>query len=464
MMVRAADAGPSIFRHAAVWSLRALLAVVVLGTFAATPPDAPRLTLGLEVGRGALHGDFTSVGWLGAALTAMLHDASGFGALTGFCGLTIVVALALVEMRARTRAGEVLSLVAAVVAAFAFLDFMHVGAGGATWACAAALVFVLDRATGYRILLAIPIAVVWCNVSPDGVLAAPLATLVALGRTFEGGLRSRRTQIAWLAAAGCTLAMLATPLVAAYPAAALEAARFDRDLLGIVALNPRDVAPMGYRSAFLAIVLFFGVAGVRGRRIEDTLLLVFAVALTFVNGAALPLLAIVGVPVMAYTLSKVAPQFYAPPSRRGGWTDALIAGVAIVLAFGFAAGSNTKVRAPWPERVSPAALIAEAAAGGRSHRLFCATIEWCDYALSYPNLSAFADGRLERLTLAGRDAQRSVMRARAGWKATLAAAHVDTILARRGDALSSLLSLDPGWDLADADAAAVLYVRSGASR
>jgi len=56
------------------------------------------------------------------------------------------------------------------------------------------------------------------------------------------------------------------------------------------------------------------------------------------------------------------------------------------------------------------------------------------------------------------------MRARAGWKATLAAAHVDTILARRGDALSSLLSLDPGWDLADADAAAVLYVRSGASR
>ena len=412
------------YRNAAVWSLRALLAVVVFGWFAIAAPRAAAMTAILESGRQVLASHALGIGWLGADAAYTIARLAGFGGLAAASGASVVLALALVELRARERAGYVLSLVAGIFAAFAFLDVMHVGGGATGWVCAAALLYVLDRARGFALpVIAGGVTAVWCNLAPEGVLAPLLAALVAYGYSVDRRFTGRAVGDAWLAVAACALATLCTPAGVAYLQLAPWAAHLHASAGQLLPLAPFTIAPRAYYGAFLATVLFGATLGVARGRAGDVLLLGAALLLTLRNGADAPLLGIIAAPIFAESFAAIAPQFKtAPPARER-------------LAY---------------------------AADGSPHTMVCSVVEWCDYAMLLPNLRPLMDGRLERADRSTRDGQHAIATVGTGWKRELARRGIDTVLTHRTDALAALLELSPNWTVVDGDADVILFQREAA--
>jgi len=446
-------------RQVAVWSLRAMLAVAVRDCFAAGAPRSPQLALGLGIGRRAVAEGAFDIGWLSASIEYVIHAAAGLGGLAALGGLAVIATLALVEWRARLRAGNLLALAATFIAAFAFLDVLRVAGGGASWLAAAALLLVLERAPGRRIFWAIPIAVVWCNLSAQGIVAPLLVVLVALGHMLDEGYDSPAVGRLWLVALGCAVATLLTPAGLAYVVAAPLAARLDRDLLRILPLSPDMLAPLGYRTAFLAIVVGGAALGLSQRRASDGLLLATGVVLTMLDGAYLPLLGIIAAPILAGTLRRIAPQLGSAAPSRALPADAGLAVFALVATVAFAIGINARATAALSQRIAPRELIERLAADGRPHSLYCSVLEWCDYAMGANNVRVWMDGRVEHASRETRDVQRIVARVETGWPDRVRAAGIDALVVRRTDALATLLALSRDWSVSADDETAVLFVR-----
>ena len=450
------------YRNAAVWSLRALLAVVVFGWFAIAAPRAAAMTAILESGRQVLASHALGIGWLGADAAYTIARLAGFGGLAAASGASVVLALALVELRARERAGYVLSLVAGIFAAFAFLDVMHVGGGATGWVCAAALLYVLDRARGFALpVIAGGVTAVWCNLAPEGVLAPLLAALVAYGYSVDRRFTGRAVGDAWLAVAACALATLCTPAGVAYLQLAPWAAHLHASAGQLLPLAPFTIAPRAYYGAFLATVLFGATLGVARGRAGDVLLLGAALLLTLRNGADAPLLGIIAAPIFAESFAAIAPQFKTAPPARERLADGLIAAIAFLLAISLAFVSHARAQAQ-SLRIAPYGMLARYAADGSPHTMVCSVVEWCDYAMLLPNLRPLMDGRLERADRSTRDGQHAIATVGTGWKRELARRGIDTVLTHRTDALAALLELSPNWTVVDGDADVILFQREAA--
>ena len=437
---------------------RALLAAFVLASFAFAAPRAPQLALNLGIGRNVFAGRGFDIGWLGASLEYAVHSAAGYGGLAALGGLAVIATLALVEWRARARAGNLLALAATVIAAFAFLDVLRVAGGGASWLAAAALLVVLERAPGRRVFWAIPIAFVWCNLSAQGIVAPLIVALVALGTMLDEGYDAPTARRLWLVALGCAVATVLTPAGFEFVAAAPLAARLDRNLLEILPLAPNALAPVGYRTAFFAIVVGGAALGLSQRRAVDGLLLAAGIVLTLLDGAFLPVLGIIAAPILAGNLARMLPQFAAaaqPRERKAGVGVAIFAIAAVALAIGI----NLRANVALAERAAPQDLIERLAADGRPHSLFCSALEWCDYAIGASTVHAWMDGRVERSSLATRDVQRIVARVETDWPKRLRASGIDTLVVRKTDALATLLALSHEWYVRDGDETAQLFVR-----
>jgi len=435
------------YRHAAVWSLRTFLTVMIFAWFSVAAPRADKIALTLELGRRAVVEHHFEFGWLGAVFFYFAHELAGFGGLASFSGVSVVIGLALVEFRARPRTGSVLSLAAMIVAAFCFLDALRVGGGAAHWICAAAFLLVLERARGWALFGTIAIAIVWANIAPDAILAPVLAATVAIGRILDRNSARGEIVHTCAAALGCAAALLVTPAGTNYLTLAPLAAHLERGLAAVIPLAPNVVAPRAY-AAFFVVLLFGAALGVRRCRWEDRLLFGVAIFLGFWNGDDLPLAGIIAGPILVGTLIRVAPQFFAAPSSRERSADAVVAAIALCLAWGFAAGAQGRA-IHYVLQEPPATIVNRALSDGRPHGLFCVVVEWCDYAIGFKDTRVVMDGRIEHYDEGARTAQHNIAHVSLGWKAELSSRRIDFVLAHRSDALATILAFVPGWSVVD---------------
>lgn len=451
--------GAALCRNAAVWSLRALLAVVMFAWFAVTPPQAAHLTMTLELGRRAIGLHEFGLGWLSAAIAHTVATASGPGGIAAVSGASVVVALALVEFRARSRAGYVLSLFAGIAAAFGFLDVLHIGAGATSWFCAAALLLLLDRARGFALVLGVAaVSILWSNLAPQGILAPLLTGLVALGRTVDRGVRAPETRDGWLASIGSALAILCTPAGIGFVTLASWGAHLHRVLSEVMPLGPDAIAPHAYYGMFFALVVAGAALGV-ARRTDERLLLAAGLFLCLRDGGVAPLLGIIAAPILVGSLVERAPHFFAEPPARARLADGLIAGLTLVIIISIATTIRPRLQQTFKGDASYSLLQRYAAGDNRPHGIFCSVIAWCDYAVVLPTLRPLMDERVERSNPSTRKAQHDVARVAKGWERTLASQHIDTVLTHRSDALAALLELSPHWSVVDARADAILFGR-----
>jgi hypothetical protein len=460
---------------AGLWFGRAAAACALIAFVALATPDAPSLAfahwyggriaqaglplrLGTETfdAAGAYSG---ALGWLGALVT---YAVSLGGPAATRCA-TMLAALAafwLVDLRIARDAGARAGAFAALLAALCALDALRPGGGIETAAFGAALGLVLERPSRSGALVAFAIAVAWCNLAPQGVLAPLIAGAFALGLHLQPADAERRR---WsvVAFGGTLLALFATPAWGAYPALAAEALRVDRALGGIVPLHPADLAPLGYRFGFtLAVLTAFAVG--TGRRPADALMLVLATLLALANGAYVALFGVLVAPILARAAAELWPRVFAGPSNgsRGlagrsngsrGLAVILLAAVVLGAVFG----------RPLRASESSAGLAGVLAADGRAHRLFCANLDWCDEALGagHNNVRVLMDGRVAAYPARTLALQQQVVQLKAGWRQALAAAGVDAVLLRRNRAAATILAREPAWRELGAAGSAVLFER-----
>jgi hypothetical protein len=358
--------------------------------------------------------------------------------------LAALVGFALVGVRARRLADMPAALAAVAVAVLCSADLLHAGSGIANLAFAAGLLLALEVATPAGAIVATLLAVAWCNVAPQGLLAALFAGAWALGRSFERP-RDGSARIAWTAAFGCVLATLATPAGLAFPAVACEALHVDRGLVGLVPMHPFEVAPLAYRAGFMLVVL--GALGLGARfRTADVPVLAVAFLLSLANGVYLPLLGAVAGPALGSAARGTILRVVAA---------ALAFAVAALVMGGAAQAGRTNAHEPYE-------LVGRLRADGAPHRLFCSSLAWCSAASAAGllRLHVYLDERVELYPAPMRDVQRTIARARPGWRAELAHAGIDTIVVGRREALAALLALDPRWRQSDADGRAIVFVRA----
>ncbi len=296
-----------------------------------------------------------SVLWAAAGALALAVAATALAALAGF---------ALVGVRARRLADMPAALAAVAVAVLCSADLLHAGSGIANLAFAAGLLLVLEVATPAGAIAATLLAVAWCNVAPQGLLAPLFAGAWALGRSFERP-SDGAARIAWTAAFGCVLATLATPAGLAFPTFAYEALHVDRGLVGLVPMHPIEVAPLAYRAGFMLVVL--GGLGLGARlRTADVPVLAVALLLSLANGAYLPLLGAAAGPALASAARGFVPRV-----------------VAAALAFAVAAlVIIVAVQAGRSDAHEPSELVGRLRADGAPPRqLFCSSLAWCSASI-----------------------------------------------------------------------------------
>ncbi|GAC1307646.1 MAG: hypothetical protein NVSMB19_20500 [Vulcanimicrobiaceae bacterium] len=425
------------------------VAVIVAGT----PPDAARLFGSFA--RRHVDAHAAGVGWLGAVVTNALYDGPAhYGALVAASTFAALLALFLVERRARRQTSDAGAVAAAALAALCSLDALHAGAGTATLAFTAAVVLLLERSSGGAVCALAAVTVLWCNVEAAGVLAPAFALVAALGRTLDGAgtVASRR---AWLAAGAAVGATFATPLGLAYPANALAALQLAGASAQYAPWSPADLMPHGYRLGVMLLVVLALARGMRGRTTRDALLAAAAFLISLASGTLVAIFGIVAAPIAVAAFARAG----APAARRSGHalrTGAALAALALVA--GGAAGARRMPLA----RDEPYAAIAGLAHAGGVQRVFCSDVGWCDAALA-SGLGVVADGRIANAPQAVRDAQIAIVRARKTWRTRLDGLHVDAVVTGANSALATLLTESHWTPYASAGTTVILLRRVPAS-
>jgi hypothetical protein len=449
--------GAKLRRLAAVFA-PALLALASSVVFLAAAPLAARTALFLHLGSVVAAGRGFNVGWLGALA---LHAADALGGYAGAAtlgALELFALTAFVYARARSRAGAVLALGAALFALLTCFDAARLSGIATAWLGAAAFLYALDRAPRRSAWFAPLIALVWCNASPTGLLAPVLAVLVAFGRIAEArDVTAARPY--WPFAFAAAAATLLTPGGFAYPFQALAALHLDPQFARILPIAPGTAAPHVFRIAATLVVVAAAWLWAGRRRAADAPLVLAAFTLCFFDGGFVPLLGIVAGPAFAAAASG-REEIVAPPARA----EALGAGLSAV--FVVLAGLIILPHAPtraWTNE-SPLPLLEGLSARGGTHVVFCSTIAWCDYAETLPGLRPFLDERVEHATFAQLQAQEKIGRARPGWHQALRENGIDAILVPRDAALVQLVPSLRGWKLAGSDVDARLFVREAGAR
>jgi hypothetical protein len=486
-----------------LWSARAALGVAIVATIALRPPDAASLLVAFAYGAQIVHAGhvptyvgnevFSSahawdggLGWLGAVLTWLAGRADSPATAFATCALALTAFL-LVAARARRRAPARYALAAAALAALCAGDALREGGGIESAAFAAALYLVLERPGPRSAVLATLLAVLWCNVSPQGILAPALAGIAALSAQLERHPASDR-RWAWIALAGTAGATLATPAGWSFAGLAVEALRIDRGLEGLVPYHPADVSAFAYRAGFTLAMLLGLTFGAGRLRAGDALLWIAATLLALANGAYLAVFGVLVAPLLAASAAELLTSAKTAGTRTsaepadtrtspetagtrtsaetagaGGRSRNLMRGALVpavaVLALSLAGTAASRLRPAVP--VEAAVLAQRLAADGRPHRLFCATIDWCSVAeaAGAPLVSGYMDGRVEVYPDVVRAEQLAIARLKATWRGQLESERVDAVLVRRDRSFSTLLAGRPGWRLADQTDSLALYVR-----
>jgi hypothetical protein len=169
---------------------------------------------------------------------------------------------------------------------------------------------------------------------------------------------------------------------------------------------------------------------------------------------------VLAAPLLAGSAAAAFPRLAREPSGTSRGDRIALACAATLALIGALAGAN---------RFAPLsggyALAASLAADGRSHRVYCTNVDWCDGALaSAPEVRVFMDGRIEAYPDATQTRKREIGNLKDHWTKQLADDGVDAIVAAQDRAFAGLIALMPGWSATATSDGAVLYERVGGAR
>jgi hypothetical protein len=384
-----------------------------------------------------------SLGWLGALGSfAAARVAPIAPALV--CAAFALGAFALVERRARALgAGPAASILAVPLAALCTVDALVPGGGALAWCFTALAMIVLETPTTRRLAAFAALALVWCNVEPEGLVAPVLALAVALGASIDSP-RDARAGARWIAVVVASLACLCTPAGFAFPVAAFDALRLGDAAHGILATAPAATTPHAYTLGLFAIVAGALASGA-GVRARDALPVAFAFVLALASGPFVPLFGVVAAPAIVTCLGKAR----VPALLPVGFAALAVAAVVVALR---AAPSDALARQPFE-------LAAHAATSAPTATLLCANAEWCDTAFAAGG-RVVMDGRVAAYGERDRATQRTVVALGRGWSRALARSGATRVLARNDSSLDTLLAMSAGWRAIARDDRATLFART----
>ncbi len=391
-----------------------------------------------------------SLGWLGALVAAPVAALGRPGLAVASAALAML-ALGLVERRARILGAGSAAGLAGVLAAACMLDALRSGADVAAWCWTALALLLLEvpsRRNGAAFVLG---TVAWCNADPSGLLAPALAVAVALGATLDALAASPARDAAseaglsvrWCVAALACCAMLCTPAGGRFPAAAFEALRLGGATRGILVTAPSLTAPLAYHVGLFVLLCLALAVGVRGSGLRGALPIALAFVLALANGAFVPIFGVVAAPAVVASLRTVRfPALVVPAAALG-----LIVALAWVV--------SVQPRATG----QPDGLAVRAAGAAPAARtLFCANVDWCDAAVARGR-RVVMDGRIAPYGKRVRERQRAIESGGTGFPGALAASGATDVLAGNDTALATLFALLPGWRAAARDERATLFER-----
>jgi hypothetical protein len=399
-------------------------------------------------------------GWLGAVLVAAAGAVPGGIAILGT--LAFFGALGIAVLRTRERGGDAVSLVAvAALATLAGLGACTSPAVTLDWLLLSAIILLIERGGVRGAYVSAALTVVWCNISAQGILVPGLLLAAAGATRLADGGDSPRLRALIRAAALGIVAMLITPALLGLPLRGATYLRIDPSLGNLHAWEPSQLPAHAYIITVVGLCVLAALFGVwRRDRALDTLLVVGGAAFAFANVQYVPEFVLIAAPIIV-PAALAALRVSAPGLERHAYALAFCSAGAVAL--GTATFAPVSAGALATAR-GPVALVAALHADGRTHRVYCASVDACDafVAAADPQLRVFMDGRVEGYPKRVIDDQTAIAKVKPQWSARLDHWKVSDVVAGSTSQLAAVLALKPAvWQLHARDGATVLYERSG---
>jgi hypothetical protein len=326
---------------------------------------------------------------------------------------------------------------------------------------AAAFGFALAAAQGTPArwgLFAVLAAWAWAASSWIAIAAPALALAAALGR------RGDRTLLA--IAAGSALAILVTPAGLDLPREAFAHLAIDGTAAHAIAWQPNAISSVAYRFGLIPLVI--ALVWFRLPRLADWPAVAGALTLAFICGAAMPLAGITILPCLVCAAGDSEPRELPAPScfPLARFTPPALLWLALSCAMfaPLAAGLGAKSSAAV---ALPQALVDRLAAERTAPTIvLCQPAEWCALvdALGRDDIRAFASDRIGSLGERRLRDQLAIVRVRPEWRAALARNGIGAILVANDAVLSTLLALQPDWQVVARTEPATLFVHERRER
>ena len=407
--------------------------------------------------------------WLGQVASYALYSLGGLRLFALAHVVLAAAALALVATSARRRGASPRAVAWLAIAAAYLLALSagHVRTQSFAYPLfALVLLLLLDdlRSPGRRVLLVLPLLVLWANVHGSVVLGAALAALygglLVVRRALPASLRARGA----LLAVGGPLALLATPyglhIVGYY-----HSTLFNSEFKTIVSEWRAPTPSLGLAPLYVLAALALWLLGRRHARFSafESVVLLVLLALTFDSQRNLAWLALAAIPLLAPALDDVLPTPRRAVSTR---LNVAIAGVAAVFALIALAGAAGRSSYAGDYPAPAAEAVARAAAGDTAARVY-ANEQFADWLLmTKPSLR----GRIAydaRFELLSRQQLEAIARWRGqvgtGWRAAAAGARVIVLALPAEQGAEGVLLGEHGSRLLYRDGKIAVLLRAGSS-
>ena len=434
----------------------------------ATSPNIPRTVALLDASHPPAHAAAfvdpasATLGWLATRIADVVAGAAGFGGLAFVTALALALTLAFVEWRARRAASPTVALGAALLGAACLLDVLHVGDGATSALFFAALLATFDMRGPQAIVAAFAVTALWCNLSPEGILAPVFAVVFAMGAIVDRAEKSERMHAQMLALCSA-LATLATPAFAAFPMDAWRAIALDNSLSDVLPGAPSVAAPLAYYAGLVLTIVVALAIGARGARSGDTFVFAFAAICAFSKGELVPFVGIAGAPVLAETATRIFKTLRAGiGSTKNVRTQCGISAAVVALVAGVVGGARLPGLATATAAAPYGVLARYAHDPARDGRLLCTKLAWCDVAERSYGFDVVADTRVPSAPDATIAAQRAIAGAKNGWRTKVRSLDVSAIFVDKRSGFATLLLAD-GWRPYGVDGSGALFVRTAAT-
>ena len=397
-------------------------------------------------------------GWLGDVIVYTAEARLGSTGLLLFGSVSLFAALAMLYARCRALSLHPPYVAGALaVATLATLGTSLRNPALLNWAFLGAALLALESRDRRRSRAVIPIAFVWCNLDPVGLLASIATLLFAIGTLAEERRFGSASKHAAMLVAGTALATLTTPWGLALLTHAPAALALDPALHAVVMWQSPGVHKAAYTFGFIALIIVAALSGALKRsKPPEILMTLGAGLLTLCNAVYLPVFAFVAAPIVARAVQSGFAEMNSTARPRWIAHVASFAAVACILASVWLAAAQR------PDLRPSSQLVARIAADRRPHRVFCMRIADCDSVVAggMSSLRVFMDGRAGAYPERVRRDQVALAGLHPGWRELLRTWRIDTIVLPRQSAFAAVLHLLPDrWHAAASDGTFDVYER-----